>query len=174
MKAWISTIFFILIFMAKIANAQTLGDTSLNYTYMGPVFSTAYNKVKYTDWFETSTERKTMSGKILAGGLTFNIFADEFSGDLQIKYAVNHLEETFRYIEVSLAGKYFFYKMNNYFSLGGGFGMYLEIPKPSDRNNSSGGLQLPLTILIETSRDTKLFIDGYCRYGTFYEDRTGP
>ena len=171
MRTWICTLFFILILMTKIANAQTMGDTSssLNYTYLGPVLSIAHNKVEYTDWFpdSNSTETKKVSGNIISGGLTFNIFADEFCGDLQIKYAINSLEETLKYIEVSVSGKYFFYKMNNYFSLGGGLGMYLEIPMPSEKNNGSAGLQLPLTILIETSRDTNLFLDVYARYGTF-------
>ena len=175
MRTRISVIFFLLIFMTKIANAQTTGDrVNLNYTYLGPVFSVAHNKVEYMDWFpdptdntKSSTETKKMSGTIISGGLTFNIFADRFCGDLQIKYAVNSLEETLKYIEVSAAGKYFFYKINNYFALGGGFGMYLEIPTPDDKNNGSAGLQLPLTILVETSRDTKLFLDVYGRYGTF-------
>ena len=167
MKTWISVIFFILVFMTKSAHSQTDGARELNYSYLGPVLSAAYNKVEYTDWFGTSTETKKISGYILAGGLTFNIFADEFCGDLQIKYAYNNLETAISYIEISAAGKYFFYRMNDSISLGGGFGMYLEIPTPSENQNGSAGLQLPFTMLINTSRTTKLFIDVYCRYGTF-------
>ena len=174
MRTWISAVFFILIIMTKIANAQSMGDLVINYTYLGPVFSIANNWVEYMDWFpdpvddtKSSTETKKMSGRIISGGLTFNVFADDFCGDLHIKYAVNSLEETLKYIEVSVAGKYFFYKINDYFSLGGGLGMYLEIPAPSGKNNGSAGLQLPLTMLIETSKDTKLFLDIYGRYGTF-------
>ncbi|MCL1833621.1 MAG: hypothetical protein FWG49_03875 [Leptospirales bacterium] len=173
MKTWISAIFFILIFIAKAASGQNMGEPdSLNYTYIGPVLSLGYNKVEYKDWFFNSTptgstETKKMSGYIASGGVTFNIFADEFCGDLQIKYAKNNLENTLQYIEVSAAGKYFFYKLNDFFSLGGGLGLYLELSSPSAEQNGSAGLQLPFTILIETSRDTKLFIDLYFRYGSF-------
>ena len=173
MKAWIGAIFFILIFMAKTANSQTMEDTnSLNFTYLGPVLSMAYNKVEYTDWFETSpgiasTETKKMSGYITSGGLTFNIFSDQFCGDLQIKYAMNHLEQTLKYIEVSAAGKYFFYQISDFISFGGGLGIYLEIPTSNEKHNGSAGLQVPLTMLVDTTRDTKLFMDVYFRYGSF-------
>jgi hypothetical protein len=168
MKAWISAIFFILILIAKIANSQTMEDTgSLNFTYLGPVLSFGYNKVEYTDWFATSTETEKTSGYITSGGLAFNIFAYKFCGDIQIKYAMNHLKETLKYIEVSAAGKYFFLEINDYISLGGGLGIYLEIPAPNAKQNGSAGLQLPLTLLVDTTRDTKLFMDVYCRYGSF-------
>jgi len=168
MKKWISTIFFILIFTAKITHSQTpRNEDNLNYTYLGPVLSVGYNQVEYTDWFTTSTETKKMSGYILSGGLTFNIMANEFCGDLQIKYAMNNLEDTLQYIEVSASGKYFFYKMNNNISFGGGLGIYMEIPTPGAKQNSSAGLQLPFTMLVDTSRDTKLFVDVYFRYGSF-------
>jgi len=171
MKARISTIFFLLIFMAKIAHSQTAEDiTNLNFSYLGPALSFAYNNVKYTDWFETtqpSTETKKMSGYIASGGIAFNIFAADFCGDLQIKYANNNLENTLKYIEVSAAGKYLFYQVSNEITLGSGLGIYLEIPMPNEKNNGSAGLQLPFTILVDTSRDTKLFMDVFFRYGTF-------
>ena len=177
MKACISTILlFMLILMAKIANSQPMEDSigssgSLNFSYLGPVLSIGYNKVEYTDWIETSpgtasTETEKQSGYVTSGGLTFNIFADEFCGDLQIKYAMNHLKQTLKYIEVSAAGKYFFFQ-SDFISFGGGLGIYLEIPTPNAEQNGSAGLQLPLTMLVDTTRDTKLFIDVYCRYGTF-------
>ena len=173
MKAWISAIFLILIFMTKVASSQTMGEPdNLNYTYIGPVFSIGYNKVEYRDWFFNSpstgsTETKKMSGYIASGGITLNIFADEFCGDVQIKYANNHLDDTLKYIEVSAAGKYFFYKANSYISLGGGLGLYLEIPTPNAKQNGSAGLQLPFTMLVDTSRNTRLFMDIYFRYGSF-------
>jgi len=163
--------------MTKIANSQTFEDSmedigNLNFTYLGPVLSVGYNKVEYTDWFEPSpgnesTETEKQSGYITSGGLAFNIFADRFCGDIQIKYAMNHLKQTLKYIEVSAAGKYFFYRANNYISFGGGLGIYLEIPTSNTKQNGSAGLQLPLTMLIDTTRDTKLFMDVYCRYGSF-------
>jgi len=173
MKTGIAAIFFILILMTEIASSQPINEAdSLNYTYIGPIISAAYNKVEYTDWFGgsvpgASTETKKMSGYIASGGLTLNIFAYDFCGDIQIKYANNFLEDTFKYIEVSAAGKYFFYQVNDYISLGAGFGIYLEIPTPGAKQNGSAGVQLPFTFLVHTTRDTKLFMDVFCRYGSF-------
>ncbi|HNX24244.1 MAG TPA: hypothetical protein PKG60_09355 [Spirochaetota bacterium] len=166
-KAGILTLFFVIFLSVNAVNAQEIREEeSLNFTYLGPVLSYAYNKVEYTDWFETSTEKKEMSGYIYSGGLALNIFADNLCGDFQLKYAYNQLDFTMTYMEFSIAGKYF-YSLNNYVSLGAGLGMYLETPPSNQEHNGSAGLQIPFTLLINTTPDSKLFIDIFSRYGSF-------
>lgn len=166
-KAGILTLFFVIFLSVNAVNAQEIREEeSLNFTYLGPVLSYAYNKVEYTDWFETSTEKKEMSGYIYSGGLALNIFADNLCGDFQLKYAYNQLDFTMTYMEFSIAGKYF-YSLNNYVSLGAGLGMYLETPPSNQEHNGNAGLQIPFTLLINTTPDSKLFIDIFSRYGSF-------
>lgn len=166
-RAGILTIFFVLFIASVSAYAQEIRDEeSLNFTYLGPLLSFAYNKVEYTDWNGSSTEKQKMSGYIYSGGIALNIFADDLCGDFQMKYAYNQLDSTYSYIEFSIAGKYF-YPMNNIISLGAGLGLYLDSPFSTKDDNGSAGIQLPLTLLINTSPDTKLFVDIFSRYGSF-------
>jgi hypothetical protein len=166
-RAGILTLFFVLLLSSAAVNAQEIRDEeSLNFTYLGPLLSFAYNKVEYTDWVDSSTEKQKMSGYIYSGGIALNIFADDLCGDFQMKYAYNQLDSTFTYIEFSIAGKYF-YKMNDNISLGAGLGLYLDSPFSTKDDNGSAGIQLPLTLLINTSPDTKLFVDIFSRYGSF-------
>jgi hypothetical protein len=166
-RTGILTILFVLLISTNVLNAQEIREEeSLNYTYLGPALSYAYNKVEYTDWFETSTQTKKMSGTVYSGGLALNIFADSLCGDFQLKYAYNQLDFTITYLEFSLAGKYF-YQLNNTVALGGGLGVYCETPPSNEEHNGSAGLQLPLTVLFNTTADSKLFVDVFARYGTF-------
>ncbi len=166
-RSKILKLLFVFLFFTNTLNAQEIReDESLNITYMGPALSYAQNQVEYTDWFETSTETKKMSGSVYSGGLALNIFADPFCGDFQLKYAYNQLDFAMTYMEFSLSGKYF-YPVSTYVSLGGGLGLYLETPPSNKDHNGSAGLQLPLSLLFNTSAGTKLFIDIFARYGTF-------
>ena len=165
-RAGILSLLFLLFLIKTIYAQEIREEESLNYTYLGPVFSVAYNKVEYTDWVDTSTKTEKMSGYIYSGGLALNIFADNLCGDFQLKYAYNKLDFTMTYMEFSAAGKYF-YPLNNNLSLGGGLGLYLETPPSNQDHNGSAGLQLPITLLIVTSPDSKLFIDIFSRYGSF-------
>lgn len=159
-------IIILLIFTNALYAQDVRDDESLNYTYLGPVFSYGINKVEYTDWFDNSTETKKMSGSIYSGGLALNIFADNLCGDFQVKYAYNQLDFTLTYMEFSMSGKYL-YPLNSLFSLGAGLGLYIETPPSSNGHNGSAGVQLPLTLLINTSPGTKLYIDFFTRYGSF-------
>ena len=166
-RTGILTLFFILLLSLTALNAQEIRDEeSLNFTYLGPVLSFAYNQVEYTDWDGDSTEKEKMSGYIYSGGASLNIFADDLCGDFQMKYAYNQLDTALTSIEFSAAGKYF-YKMNNSIALGAGLGLYLDMPFSTKDNNGSAGIQLPLTLLVNTTPDTKLFFDIFSRYGSF-------
>lgn len=170
-RTGIFALFFVLLLPFTAVNAQEIRDEeSLNFTYLGPVLSFAYNQVEYTDWDGDSTEKEKMSGYIYSGGAALNIFADDLCGDFQMKYAYNQIDTSLSGIEFSIAGKYF-YKMNDNISLGAGLGIYLDTPFSTKDNNGSAGLQLPLTLLVNTTPDTKLFIDIFSRYGSFGQGR---
>ncbi len=166
-RAKIIKLLFVLLLSANALNAQEIREEeSLNFTYLGPSLSYARNQVKYTDWFETSTETKKMSGSVYSGGLALDIFADSLCGDFQMKYAYNQLDFTLTYLEFCVSGKYY-YPVTPYLSLGGGLGLYLETPPSNKDHNGAAGLQLPLSILVSPSTNTKLFIDIFARYGSF-------
>lgn len=166
-KTGILSTLFILLFFTKVLSAQEIREEeSLNYTYLGPVASFGYNKVEYRDWFGSSTETKKMSGYTVSGGIAVDIFADRLCGDFQMKYAYNSLDFTLTFLELSIAGKYM-YPLNNTFSLGGGLGMYCQTPPSNKKYNGSGGIQVPLSMIVNTSPTTKFFVDIYYRYGSF-------
>jgi len=167
MRSRITLLLLLLFALTNILNAQEIRDEeSLNFTYIGPSLSYAQNKIEYSDWFETSTETKKMSGNIISGGLALNIFSDNLCGDFQMKYAYNQLDFTLTYMEFSMTGKYL-YPFTSYFSFGTGLGMYLETPPSSQGHNGAAGLQLPITLLFNTSPGTKLYMDIFARYGSF-------
>jgi len=157
----------VLLFICKILHAQEIRDEeSLNYTFIGPVISIGYNQVEYTDWFNTSTETKKMSGYNFSGGVALNIFTNDLCGDFQWKYVYNQLDSSLTFMEFSIAGKYL-YQLNKLISLGGGLGIYFQGPPSNRKYNGSAGLQIPLTAFYNISPDTKAFIDIYSRYGSF-------
>ena len=162
----LKTLLWILILAGALDAQEIREEESLNYTYLGPAISSAYNSVEYTDWFETSTETKKMSGYSMSGGAALNIFADNLCGDFQLKYAYNKLDYTLTNLDFSISGKYY-YPLNNTVSLGAGFGLYFETPPSNESHNGSAGLQLPLSLLLNTTSNSKLFIDILSRYGSF-------
>jgi hypothetical protein len=119
-RSVIIKLFFLLLFFIKALNAQEIREEeSLNFSYLGPSLSLGYNQVEYTDWFQTETRTKKMSGYTFSGGLALNIFADNLCGDFQIKYTYNQLDYALTYLESSISGKYL-YPFNSLISLGGG------------------------------------------------------
>lgn len=164
----ILTLLFTVLLTAGAVRAQEIirEDESLNYTYLGPLLSFAYNKVEYTDWVDTSTKKVEMSGYIYSGGLALEIFADAMCGDFQMKYAYNQLDSAMTYMDLSLSGKYL-YSFNSTVSLGAGLGVYTDIPFSTADDEGSAGIQLPVTLVINTSPGTLLFVDIFTRYGSF-------
>jgi len=166
-RSVILKLFLLLLLFTGVVNAQEIReDESLNYTYLGPALSFGYNQVEYTDWFQTETKTKKMSGYTLSGGLALNIFADNLCGDFQLKYVYNQLDFSLTYLESSISGKYF-YPLNNLISIGGGLGLYFESPPSNQTYNGSAGIQIPVSLLINTSPASKLFVDIYSRLGSF-------
>ena len=160
-------VFSILVFSTINLSAQEVrDDASLNYTYIGPVLSTFYDKVEYRDWIDNSTRTEKMSGYSLSGGIAIDIFAKDLCGDFHLKYNYSQLDYTITNLEFSMSGKYL-YSLNEYISIGAGLGCYFESPPSNREHNGSAGVQLPLTAIINTTPDTKLFIDLLARYGSF-------
>lgn len=148
-------------------SAQTAGDaSSLNYTYLGPVLSVAYDKVEYKDWFETEQGTKNMSGLSLSGGLSLYIFVENYSGDFQFKYTRSDYDFALDLLEVSLQGKYL-WKLNNYISAGCGLGIYSSTALSESDHKGSAGFQIPLTSVFTISEKWKIFFDLFARYGSF-------
>jgi hypothetical protein len=147
--------------------AQTVKELSgLNYTYLGPVFSIAHDKVEYKDWFETEQGTKNMSGLSLSGGLSLLIFVESFCGDFQIKYTRSSYDFSLDLLEASLQGKYL-WGINNYLSAGTGLGLYSSTALSNSDHKGSAGFQIPLSAVITLSDTWKVFFDVFARYGSF-------
>jgi hypothetical protein len=155
-----------LLFSSALYSQEIREDESLNYTYIGPSLSYAYNKAEYTDWFETSTETKSMSGNTISGGASINIFADNLCGEFQLKYAYSKFDFILTNLDFSISGKYY-YALNSTASIGAGAGLYFESPPSNRKHNGSAGLQIPVSLLLNTTANTILFIDIFSRYGSF-------
>ena len=153
--------------MAGYIHAQEAGEgTGLNYTYLGPALSVSYTQVEYTDWINDSTQTKKMSGYSFAGGIAMAIFTKNLCGDFHLKYNYSQLDYAITFLEFSMSGKYLYF-INDYISIGAGLGFYCETPPSNQEHNGAAGLQLPLTVIFNTTPDTKLFFDLLPRYGTF-------
>lgn len=141
-------------------------EDTLNFTYIGPAFSAGIINARYTDWFETETKTKSMTGTSYSGGAAIEIFAGSFCGDFQLRYTYNSLDFALMYLETSITGRYL-YPVNNWFSAGGGLGFYFASPPSNKDYNGSAGIFLPVTAVFTTTATTKLFIDIYAGYGSF-------
>ncbi|PKL18680.1 MAG: hypothetical protein CVV49_04460 [Spirochaetae bacterium HGW-Spirochaetae-5] len=161
-----SAIITVLLFTSFLYPQEIREEESLNYTYIGPSVSYAYNKAEYTDWFETSTETRSMSGSTLSGGASINIFTDNLCGEFQFKYAYSKFDFILTNLDFSISGKYY-YALNSTVSIGAGPGLYFESPPSNRKHNGSAGLQIPVSLLLNTTADSKLFFDLFSRYGSF-------
>lgn len=141
-------------------------DDTLNFTYIGPAFSAGIVNARYTDWFETETKSKSMTGIFYSGGAAIEIFAGSFCGDFQVKYTYNSLDFSLMYLETSIAGRYL-YPVKPWFSAGGGLGFYFASPPSNRKYNGSAGIMLPVSAVFNTTPTTKLVVDIYAGYGSF-------
>jgi hypothetical protein len=140
--------------------------SSLHYTYLGPVLSMSYDKVEYKDWMGTEQGSVDMTGTTYGGGIALQIFVENFCGDFQFKYVRSDLDFSIDLGEILLQGKYL-WKINDIFSAGAGLGLYSEIPLSEPDHKGSAGIQLPVSAVITGSPMWKVFLDIYCRYGSF-------
>ncbi len=164
----IKKIFIIIIFTisSPLFSQEIREETSLNYTYIGPVFSISKNSAEYSDWINNQQQTVKLSGTSYTGGIDLKIIAHEFYGDFQAKYSYSSYDTTLTCLEFLLAGEYL-YSVNHLTSLGGGIGLYMETPPSSKDHNGSAGFYIPLSVMFNTTQDTKLFIDLFAKYGTF-------
>ncbi len=159
-------ILLITVSMSASYSQEIREESSLNYTYIGPMLSFSNNSAEYSDWIDDEQRTEKVSGTTYAGGVTFKILAANMCGDFQAKYSYSSYDTTLTCLEFLLAGKYL-YKINDFISAGGGLGIYMETPPSSSEHNGSAGLYFPLTTMFSTSVDTRLFIDIFAKYGTF-------
>lgn len=148
-------------------SAQNIKDmSSLHYTYLGPVFNYSYEKVVYKDWMGTEQDSINMTGTSYGGGVSLQIFADNFCGDFHLKFVRSELDFSLDLGEMLLQGKYL-WKINDLFSAGTGLGLYSELSFSEKDHKGSAGIQLPLTAVFTGSPLWKIFLDVYIRYGSF-------
>jgi len=158
--------FFITVLTSQVYSQEIREESSLNYTYLGPVFSISSNSAEYSDWIDNQYKTEKVSGMSYTGGIDLKIFAGNLCGDFQSKYSYSSYETTLTCLEFILAGEYF-YKINELISAGAGLGLYMETPPSSKDHNGSSGLYIPLSAILNTTGNTKFFIDLFAKYGTF-------
>ncbi len=158
--------FFLTVITTRIYSQEIREESSLNYTYIGPVFSASSNSAEYSDWIDNQYKTEKVSGTSFTGGVDLKIIAGNLCGDFQAKYSYSSYDTTLTCLEFILAGEYF-YKLNDIVSLGAGFGLYMETPPSSKDHNGSSGFYLPLSAMFNTTGNTKFFIDLFAKYGTF-------
>lgn len=141
-------------------------ESTLNYTYIGPVISASLNSAEYNDWINNERKTEKVSGTSFTGGVDLKIIAASMCGDFQAKYSYSSYDSTLTCLEFLLAGEYL-YRLNELLSMGGGIGLYLETPPSSNGHNGSSGLYIPLTTMFNITPDTRFFIDIFGKYGTF-------
>jgi len=167
----INSFFFLLCFMIfsltpDAFTQEIREESSLNYTYIGPVISYSQNTAKYRDWIDNETKTENVSGNSYTGGIDLKILAHNMCGDFQAKYSYSSYDTTLTCLEFILAGIYY-YRFGDIFSLGGGLGLYMETPPSSSEHNGSAGLYFPLSAMFRTTNQTKFFINIFAKYGTF-------
>jgi len=141
-------------------------ESSLNYTYIGPVISVSSGSAEYSDWVEDRRVTEKTSGMSYAGGADLKILAGNFCGDFQFRYSYSQYDSTLTCLEYLIAGEYL-YSINNYIAAGGGLGFYLETPPSNEEHDGCAGLYIPLTAIFTTSDGTRLFTDLFIKYGSY-------
>lgn len=159
-------LFFLIIISSNAFSQQIREESSLNYTYIGPIFSASSNSAEYSDWIDNQYKTEKISGTSYTGGIDLKIFAGDLCGDFQSKYSYSSYDTTLTCLEFILAGEYF-YRFNDFISAGAGLGLYMETPPSSKDHNGSSGLYFPVSAIFSTTSNTKLFIDIFAKYGTF-------
>lgn len=165
----VKSLFFLFILTLAAAPAFTQEireESTLNFTYIGPVISASMNSAEYSDWIDNRRKTEKVSGTSYTGGVDLKIIAGYMCGDFQAKYSYSSYDTTLTCLEFLLAGKYL-YRINDIISLGGGVGFYMETPPSNAEHNGSAGFYVPLCAMFNTSQDTRFFIDIFGKYGTF-------
>ncbi len=162
----LSLLLLLTLISANVFSQEIREESSLNYTYIGPVFSASSNSAEYSDWIDNQYKTEKVSGTSYTGGLDLKIIAGNMCGDFQSKYSYSSYDTTLTCLEFILAGEYF-YKINDLISTGFGLGLYMETPPSSKDHNGSSGFYFPLTAMFNTTQNTKFFIDLFAKYGTF-------
>jgi hypothetical protein len=161
--------FFLSLFIiatSQVFSQEIREESSLNYTYIGPVFSASSNSGEYSDWIDNQYQTKKVSGTSYMGGLDLKIVAGNVCGDFQSKYSYSSYDTTLTCLEFILAGEYI-YNFNEIIGMGAGLGLYMETPPSSKDHNGSSGFYFPITAMFNTTSNTKLFLEFFAKYGTY-------
>ena len=146
---------------------QSEAERDIIYTFVGPMASVGYNHVVYKDWFDTQQGTKKPAGLFISGGCYLAIYAKYFMGDFSIQYVYNALTGIqllhLQYATTARGN----IRVSNLIYFTPGLGIYLESPPSNRAYRGSGGLLVAVGCTLETTHDTKLFVDLVTRYGYF-------
>jgi hypothetical protein len=157
---------FCVIFIGLPLFSQERQESSLNYTFLGPIFSYSINSAQYSDWVDNERKTQKLSGRNMAGGLAFKVIAGDISGDLHWKYSYSQYDSTITCLEYDISAMYL-YTLNKSWSLGGGFGLFMETPPSNVNHDGAAGIYIPIEVLFSASDSIKIFVDLFGKYGTF-------
>lgn len=159
-------VFFLYLFSITGFSQEIRDESTLNYTFIGPVASASMNSAEYSDWIDNEQKTEKVSGTSYTGGVDLKIIAGNMCGDFQSKYSYSSYDTTLTCLEFLLSGLYY-YRITEITSIGAGIGIYMETPPSSADHNGSAGFYLPLSVMFNTTPETRFFVDVFAKYGTF-------
>jgi len=166
-----------LLFFASQLNAQERQDNTLFYTYIGPTLGLGYNFASYKYWDTSSDNLRStsFSGPFVDFGCSAAIFVDRFIGDLRIVYSMNFNDGKHKVFHPMfiINGKYS-WEIDDVFSFAAGLGIYTETPPATSKYYVSSGFQIPLSVYINTSPESKLFFEFVPKLGYYKGSHNVP
>jgi hypothetical protein len=144
---------------------DTEDTSSLIFTYMGPVASCGIQSIRYTDWIRTHHRTEKMSASCITGGLMFGLYGPRFSTDFTMQYQNNMKISPRHEVMASLTLRGLL-SLGSRFIIAPGAGLYIGFP-PVKGYHGGVGMHLPLAFIFNTTASSKLFIEGFFRYGWF-------
>ena len=144
------------------ANQLNAEENRLFYTYIGPTIGVGYNMASYKYWDKTSDtlESSSFSGTYADFGCYGAVFVDRFIADIRIVYSMNFNDSEHKVFHPSFIvnGKYSWI-INDYLLWTVGFGLYLDTPPATSKYYMSAGFQIPISLYINTTQDSKMFFE---------------
>ncbi|MBN1531269.1 MAG: hypothetical protein JXA20_01270 [Spirochaetes bacterium] len=174
-KYLIPLLFIILAAAAAGAQEPGLNETQreLIYTFVGGIAGFGYNSGTYRDSFNTNSRdfcyqgSKPDNGINFSGGAAITIFGQYFVGDFTAQFMYNSGAALSVYHLYFTASARYNFRFGDTFHIAPGAGVFLETPPSNKDFNGSAGFIVPVGFYLNTTFDTKLYLDIYARYGTF-------
>jgi hypothetical protein len=161
----------LILFLGGFANQLNAQSNKLFYTYIGPTAGFGYNIASYKYWDKSSEtlEHSSFSGPYADVGCLAAIFTKRFTADLRIVYSMNFNDGKYKVFHpaFTMCGKYF-WEINNTFSFAAGLGLYIETPPATSKYYESAGFQIPLSLYVNVTQESKLFFEIAPKLGYYW------